>query len=135
MTLQLMRFQSQNLYQVKSLLSDVRKIKKGSWKSCCFKQLFLPSVVWDSYIFLTSENNERFLPATFFKNYQLITQKGNYQSSLLLFDLSTLYKVIDKERLAMSWPTRLYGSYCHFYSKNVYTSLECGRDHETLTWS
>ena len=45
MTLQLMRFQSQNLYQVKSLLSDVRKIKKGSWKSCCFKQLFLPSVV------------------------------------------------------------------------------------------
>ena len=35
-TLQLMRFHSQNISQVQSLLSNVRKIEKGSWTSCFF---------------------------------------------------------------------------------------------------
>ena len=94
-TLQLMRFQSQKLYQVKRLLSDVRKIKKGSWKSWCFKQLFLPSVVWDSYIFLTSENNKKVSTCNIFQKssaYAITREKKS--SSLLLFDWPTVYKVI-----------------------------------------
>ena len=94
-TLQLMRFQSQKLYQVKRLLSDVRKIKKGSWKSWCFKQLFLPSVVWDSYIFLTSENNKKVSTCNIFqKSSAYAITRGKKSSSLLLFDWPTVYKVI-----------------------------------------
>ena len=74
MALQLLRFQSPNLSQVKSLLSDVRKIKRGSWISCCSKLLFLPSVVRQLYFTSNQKTMKGFYHQLFSKIISLLNK-------------------------------------------------------------
>ena len=103
MTTQLFNFLSQNLSLVQSLFSGFGKIKRGSWDVLekivvqpFLRQLLLPSVVRDSFIFLLLllkfpkvENNQRFLFSVCFQNKAHNPTVNYFYTQWILFLIST----------------------------------------------